>query len=981
MYLPKHESCFERSFDVVVVGGGYAGFAAATALDDAGRSVLLIAPRGDLLFESGQSLLPIPGQCDAPSWTRWRDRVRSVTGGDGETLDGAVAEVLATREVIERAMSVLYYAWPIGVEHDEGRITGLLLATKDGVRRVVGRSWIDATERATLCRLAGLDVDPARPERLLQVAYLQQARWPVERFDAPDGATSLLPTCWPTERAMLVRTAPDRPIAREALLDGLDALRDALGDDLNEAQLTHASVQPVATYDARDAANPPPATANLVAACPSLADRPVETLADRYALGVRAATLLTERPCPDPPAGAPDRPIPPIAPGRSVAADVVVAGAGTGGALAAIAAGRRALPAGRRVVCVDPLPAAGGIGTIGGIHGYYFGLHGGLQDEVDRRVADLAQRYASALDCGPRFHPVAKQIVLDQMLAEAGVDVRYGAMLYDASVDGSRVVAARVADDRGPLELRAATWIDGTGDGDLCALAGAEVHHGRAGDCLPHAYSQSSGRLMETDAGQPRMRIVNFDAGWVDATDSEDLTRARLAGIDLYHAQRLENLSRPTYIAPALGLRQSRQVRTDVTLTLDDLLARRRFQDVVGYTGCHYDNHACDYHLESDEAAFWVWLARSHRVDVAAELSYRMLLPASLSNVWIASRCLGVSQDAHHTVRMERDMQRIGEVAGVAAFLALDRDGRAREVPYQTLAAELTASGALPAPSPDTQPIFPKAVDPRELSAEDPGDALRRALDDLDRAVGGASAWRLYRAQGSAGDDVRRRLDAPDPAVSWLAAGIVAMWNDPQAEPRLARAIATREYGFDDASATSLRTRPGEGTDPLTLRRLAPNWLVAVVMLRRCGTSACLDALADLAGEARLSLDARVAVADTLDRLARRGALGDVARAETILEHIAAADPDTLIGRWAVPQRYVGGLAHLSIGQDEIDEATRGRLEGSDSPSAEDHLWQLDLAVARARSTLGIDPGPAAGAYLHDPRRLVRRAFETVLRP
>jgi hypothetical protein len=979
MYLPEHQSCFDRPFDVVIVGEGYAAFAAATTLDDAGKSVLLIAPRGDLICQSGRSLLPVPGQCDNPAWTRWRDKVRSVTGGDGQTLDGAVAEVLATRDVIERQLATLYYAWPIGAELDGDRVAGLILATKTGVRRVVARAWIDATERGTLCALAGLDLTPAMPRQLLQAAYLQQASWPVERLELLDGAVSLLPTCWPTERAMLLRTPPDRPIPREAILDGLEALRDALGDGLAEAQLTHASVQPVAVYDGKAAPSTNTVPANLTVACPSLAPGPMETLADRFALGAQAARRLAQDPSPDPPAGAPDRPIEPIAPGRVVQADVVVAGAGTGGALAAIAAGRRALPDGKRVVCVDPLPAPGGIGTVGGIHGYYFGLHGGLQAEVDQRVADLADRFGQALDCRPRFHPVAKQIVLDQMLAEAGVDVRYGAMLYGARVERSRVVAVRVADDAGALELRAATFIDGTGDGDLCARAGAEVRHGRAGDLLPHAYSQSSGRLTETDAGQPRMRIVNFDAGWVDATDSQDLTRARLTGIDLYHADRLDNLSRPTYIAPAIGLRQSRQVHADVMLSLDDLLARRRFDDVVGYAGCHYDNHACDYHLESDEAAFWVWLARSHRVDVACELSYRMLLPASLSNVWIASRCLGVSQDAHHTVRMERDMQRIGEVAGVAACLALDRDGQSREVPYDALARELTSSGALPAPAPGDEPTFPIAVDPRELSDVDPDQALQDALAELDRGVGAASAWRLYRAQDRVGQDVRRRLDATDAMVSWLAAGIVAMWHDPQAEPRLARAIARREFGFDPSTAASLNVRPHEGTDPMTLRRLAPNWLVAVVMLRRCGTSACLDVLGDLAGEPRLSLDARAAVAGTVERLALRGSIGDVARAEGILDRLADVDPDELIGRWATPQRYVGGLAHWSIGEAEIDPATRRRLEGSDSPAAEDHLWQLELTLARARTALGIDPGPTARTYLHDPRRLVRSTFEAIL--
>ncbi|NJL32343.1 MAG: FAD-dependent oxidoreductase [Phycisphaerales bacterium] len=323
---------------------------------------------------------------------------------------------------------------------------------------------------------------------------------------------------------------------------------------------------------------------------------------------------------------------------------------------------------GATTICIEPMNFLGGIGAGGGIHAYYYGVTGGLQQTLDRKIKDLMQRSGKLLT-GGSFNPDAKKYVLEQALRQAGVQLHLNSCLAGLEKSGNTITAALVATDHGLVRMQAKTYIDGTGDGDLCAMAGATFTHGRSGDGLPHAYSQSGGMLHYKANEDPGMTIVNFDAGWCDATDAQDLTRARMVGLLHYLKDHYTNLERPTYLAPAIGLRQSRQVVTDHVLSLDDLVIGRRFEDVIGYSGCHYDNHAVDYDQESDEALFWIWLNRNWRNPVAAQMPYRMLLPKGLDNVWIASRCAGVSQDAHHSLRMQRDMQRIGEAAGIAAAL------------------------------------------------------------------------------------------------------------------------------------------------------------------------------------------------------------------------------------------------------------------------------------------------------------------------
>ena len=100
--------------------------------------------------------------------------------------------------------------------------------------------------------------------------------------------------------------------------------------------------------------------------------------------------------------------------------DVLVVGGGTGGAIAAIVAARE----GVRTTLIETGLSLGGIGTAGAIHSYYYGLNGGIQDEVDARVKELTPLFCGKWDVRG-FHPEVKKQVLQQMVEEAGVEVHY----------------------------------------------------------------------------------------------------------------------------------------------------------------------------------------------------------------------------------------------------------------------------------------------------------------------------------------------------------------------------------------------------------------------------------------------------------------------------------------------------------------------------------------------------------------------------
>ncbi len=663
------------------------------------------------------------------------------------------------------------------------------------------------------------------------------------------------------------------------------------------------------------------------------------------------------------------KPVTSPTPVKTLETDVVVIGVGTGGAFAAIGAGKQ----GANVICVDPFTFAGGIGTGGGIHGYYYGIPGGLQETVDKQVGEMMKSYGNVL-AAHTFNPIAKMSVLENHMLDAGVDFMSRTMLCDVTVENATVTSALIATPQGPIAINAKAYIDGTGDGDLCVLAGANYSCGRQSDGLPHAYSQVSYGLEIND---DRIRVTgrNFDAGWCDATDSEDLTRARVVGIVQHQLEKATNNQRITMVAPAIGLRQTRQIDTDYTLTFDDQISNRQFDDTIGYAGSNHDTHFVDYAMESDEAVFWINMTRNWFTPFAHPLSYRMLLPKGLKNVGIAARCMGLTQDAHHATRMMRDMQRIGEAIGdAAALLAASGLSDLRDVPMDVLQDKLKETGAMvddvsKVKAVWARSIFAGSIDTQTLDLKVNDQLLAQCLDDLRQGEYGRHLWLLMKNRESVQADVLSIMrDSDNEKARWFAAGIVGIWGNNEAESIFINAIKTKQYGFDTRGDTS---KPRAQSDPIVMPRKCPDWLSAVSMLRMCGSDACLDTLLELVTNHTPSMLTAVAVFTTLDRLIADQRITDTQKAVEIVQQI---DLDQVSNQVVHPQPIHSGLADMALRHMQLPDPTPGHWPGKNT--VEDHSWRLALLKGRLCMKLGLNlPEQLQTLAQSDERLLVRRAL------
>ncbi len=177
--------------------------------------------------------------------------------------------------------------------------------------------------------------------------------------------------------------------------------------------------------------------------------------------------------------------------------DVFVAGGGTAGCIAAIAAART----GAQVVLVEKLPVPGGTLANGGIGVSSFYSQNTNPDEASRIVGGLPYELISNLiDVGgatsfaktpnnAQKNPYrvvadheAYKAVICKMLMEAGVKVLLNSLVTDVETEGNDIKCVHVQNRSGHSIYVAKSYIDATGDGDLAKGSGVEqidMTHGK----------------------------------------------------------------------------------------------------------------------------------------------------------------------------------------------------------------------------------------------------------------------------------------------------------------------------------------------------------------------------------------------------------------------------------------------------------------------------------------------------------------------
>ncbi|MBV8353704.1 MAG: FAD-dependent oxidoreductase, partial [Candidatus Eremiobacteraeota bacterium] len=176
----------------------------------------------------------------------------------------------------------------------------------------------------------------------------------------------------------------------------------------------------------------------------------------------------------------------------------------------------------------------------------------------------------------------------------------------------------------------------------------------------------------------------------IDPLDPDDLTkaeidsRAQVMELFRFFRARVPGFANARLAATAtqVGIRESRRIVGDYTLTAQDVLEARQFPDAVARSA-----YPIDIHNPKGEGT------TTHRLPPGAsyEIPYRCLVPRDVESLLVAGRCISTTHEAHATTRPTPTVMTLGQAAGTAAALALETGVTPRRIDTESLRTRLTA--------------------------------------------------------------------------------------------------------------------------------------------------------------------------------------------------------------------------------------------------------------------------------------------------
>ena len=437
--------------------------------------------------------------------------------------------------------------------------------------------------------------------------------------------------------------------------------------------------------------------------------------------------------------------------------NVIVVGGGPAGACAAISAARQ----GVKTLLVEQNGFCGGMATAGLVGpfmtcydaaGEKMIIKGLFEEIVDRLVErDFAihpekvmggTAFTSWIKIGhdhvTPFEAEGLKLVLDEMLAEAGVDILYHTTFLEPVLAGKKIVGIRIASKSGIEEIKGEVVIDCTGDGDVAARCGVpfEMGNEELGLIQPatmfYHISNVDSEALEADI---QANINNFyrkdgvnyrslhwhvteareNGDWtldrvsiglfrmpkkdewcvntsrimgVDSTNNRSLTKAEIVG-----RQQVDEITRffrkyvpgcqyarIKAIASHIGIRESRHIKGEYRLTADDLLNAIVPDDSVFVAANSVDVHG-RFGPKSNE---YVPISGKYY-----GVPYRSLVPVEIDGLLVAGRCLSADSTAAGAVRVMPPCMAMGQAAGTAAALSVQNHCTVRKLDVKELISVL----------------------------------------------------------------------------------------------------------------------------------------------------------------------------------------------------------------------------------------------------------------------------------------------------
>ncbi len=412
--------------------------------------------------------------------------------------------------------------------------------------------------------------------------------------------------------------------------------------------------------------------------------------------------------------------------------DLVVLGGGPAGVCAATEASRN----GAKTLLVEATGMLGGMATSACVGPFMTSydrdgnrkIVGGLFDEIidmlDKKNAVYRPEtmpsnsiYTSYIDKYHKhvtpFNSFDLQVVLDDLVKNSNCDLLLYTRFVDVILNGNEIDGVVLSALEGLIYVKAKYFIDATGNADVAERAGVPTWKGEEETFIP----QPGTLMFEIDGvnddefikfgTRPKYPIkpyrtprygcykINHEHVFnVDATNSKSMTdahvEARKQVIDSYNTlvetvDGFEN-SAISQVASVFGVRESRHIKGEYTLTVEDVANGVKFDDRIACYG-----FGMDVHIRSKE------MSGNFKVEVAPVyyVPLRCLLPKNVENLMVAGKTISCLSQAAGGLRCMPCAMSMGQAAGATVSIANKNNLKVKNVDYKLVQQLLLNHGAI----------------------------------------------------------------------------------------------------------------------------------------------------------------------------------------------------------------------------------------------------------------------------------------------
>ncbi len=408
--------------------------------------------------------------------------------------------------------------------------------------------------------------------------------------------------------------------------------------------------------------------------------------------------------------------------------DVLVLGSGPAGVSAAICAARQ----GAKTMLIEQCGCVGGIATAGLMSHWTGNTRGGIYEEIIEKSKEDGFN-------PQRINPEKLKTVLLEMLSKADVKLMLYTFASKPIMEGEKITGVIVESKSGREVIFAKIIIDATGDGDIAAKCGVPYIKGRESDgkmqpatlmfkvggvdesrgVFPEAFEQNPDVPMGKIQDLAREHIP-FPAGHallytstlpgivtcnmtncvdIDGTDTDSLTKAELvcrSQIDYIvrflqsYVPGFENCYALSS-ASLMGIRETRHFEGEYTLTEDDILTSRQFEDwAVLNAAFNFDVHNI-----TGSGLDKTGVQEKFPEIKGYSIPYRCFVPKRVDNLLLAGRDISGTHIAHSNYRAMPICANMGQAVGTAAALCVKTGAAPRKLDVKLLQSELTKQGVM----------------------------------------------------------------------------------------------------------------------------------------------------------------------------------------------------------------------------------------------------------------------------------------------